>query len=92
MKQRGSFDIDWIDLGREPKCKPNPEFPDGIDLDCSAGAKRACLATLPHPAKRCGFYAVECKVCGIRVAVSTAGRADDPRSVKIACKIGGKDQ
>jgi hypothetical protein len=92
VSQRGSFDVQWIDRGREPQCKPNPEFPNGIDLDCSAGAKRACLATLPYPAKRCGVYAIECKVCGKTVAVTTAGRLDDPRSIKIACNVGGKEQ
>jgi hypothetical protein len=78
--------IQWIDGKAEPKNPPNPRYPLGIDLDMSKGADRSCQVTLPYPAKRIGYYDVECTDCGIRVAISTAGRADDPRSAKIACK------
>jgi len=82
----GAFDVTWIDKEREPKVKPNPAYPDGIDLDASGGAAITCTASLPHPAKRCGLYVVECLICGVKVGVTTAGRPDDPRSIKIACK------
>jgi hypothetical protein len=82
----GRFKVDWRDAGREPRCAPNPEYPNGIDRDCSGGASQTCSATLPYPARRCGSYFVECEICGIRVAVTTAGRPDDPRSVRIACR------
>ena len=42
--------------------------------------------------ERCGVYLVECKICGSSVALTTAGRIDDPRSVTIACKIEGDIQ
>lgn len=77
--------IDWIDRGREPQCAPNPAYPDGKDLDCSFGEAKTCFTELPYPAQRCGIYVVECEKCGMRVAITTAGRPDDPRSVKIAC-------
>lgn len=77
--------VTWLDRGREPQCAPNPEYPTGIDLDASDGAKRTCTATLPYPAKRCGVYVVKCRACGRRVSCTTAGRPDDPRSIKIAC-------
>jgi hypothetical protein len=77
----------WQDGGREPKCQPNPAFPLGRDIDVSAGAAAACKQSLPYPAKRCGQYLVNCDTCGQNVLVSTAGRVDDPRSVKIACKL-----
>jgi hypothetical protein len=76
--------IDWVDLHREPQEPPNPHYLNGIDLDCSTG-KPFCQIALPYPAKRCGFYEITCE-CGVRIAVTTAGRADDPRSVKIACR------
>lgn len=79
------FKIEWIDAGREPQCQPNPDYPNGIDIDASRGAERTCTTALPHPARRCGAYIVECTLCGIRVGCSTAGRPDDPRSIKIAC-------
>jgi hypothetical protein len=79
--------VDWIDAGREPQFPPNPAYPKGIDLDLSSGAMIACIKNLPYPAKRCGHYLITCKTCGNRIVVTTAGRPDDPRSVKIACKL-----
>ena len=81
----GRFDIEWRDSGREPQCPPNPEYPNGIDLDVSMSGQ-SCDVSLPYPAKRCGAYIVTCKLCGLTVAVTTAGRTDDPRSLKVACK------
>jgi hypothetical protein len=81
-----SFKIEWDDHEREPQCAPNPAYPNGIDLDGSHGALATCVAALPYPARRCGLYLVECETCGIRIAITTAGRPDDPRSVKIACQ------
>lgn len=81
-----AFKIQWKDAGREPQCAPNPAYPEGIDLDASSGAAVACVAALPYPAKRIGAYTVKCKVCGVKVACTTAGRPDDPRSIKVACK------
>jgi len=78
--------IEWHDGGHEPQCKPNPAFPAGIDVDASNGAAVTCQTDLPHPAKRCGVYIVRCGVCGASVGLTTAGRPDDPRSVKVACK------
>lgn len=80
------FKINWVDREREAECAPNPAFPNGIDLDCSKGQAATCAVSLPYPAKRCGVYVVECEACGIRVACTTAGRPDDPRSIKIGCK------
>jgi hypothetical protein len=77
--------IEWIDKGREPKCAPDPSYPDGKDVDMSLGAARTCSTDLPYPARRCGLYVVTCEVCGFVVGVTTAGRPDDPRSLKIAC-------
>lgn len=81
-----TFDIAWLDRGREPQCAPDPAYPTGKDLDGSDGAEATCTATLPYPAPRCGVYIVECKTCGIRVGCTTAGRPDDPRTLKIACR------
>jgi len=80
--------IEWIDHKRDPQCAPNPAYPEGIDLDCANGAP-SCKIDLPYPAKRCGLYLVECLICGYRVACTTAGRPDDPKSVNIPCKLQG---
>jgi len=81
------FSIRWLDGGREPQVKPNPAYPAGKDVDATAGAQTSCRVALPYPAKRIGSYIAECKLCGIRVGVTTAGRPDDPRSVAIGCKV-----
>jgi len=80
------FKITWIDHGREPKHPPDPAFPAGLDVDVSRDAAVTCKAILPYPARRCGYFAVLCNTCGTRVVASTAGRPDDPRSIRIACK------
>lgn len=77
--------VEWIDRGREPRCAPDPKYPNGRDVDMSGDAERTCSADLPYPAKRCGLYVIECPKCLLRVGVTTAGRPDDPRSVKFAC-------
>ena len=79
--------VTWHDAGREPKCAPDPRYPLGIDVDSSGGAEASCKTSLPYPAKRCGQYLVACETCGQNVVVTTAGRVDDPRSVRIACKL-----
>lgn len=76
----------WIDGGKEPSVAPNPSYPDGVDIDMSQNAAATCATDLEYPAMRIGHHLVTCKKCGLRVAVTTAGRSDDPRSVKVACK------
>lgn len=83
--------IDWHDHGREPQCAPNPEFPNGVDADFRLDPREpACKVDLPYPAKRCGLYVIECPDCGIRAAVTTAGRRDDPKSLTIPCGRGDR--
>ncbi len=78
--------VKWIDGEREPKSPPDPKYPEGIDLDISQGAERTCQTPLPYPAKRIGLYIITCNICGQRNLVTTAGRPDDPRSLKVACE------
>ncbi len=84
------FKIDWVDHHREPQCKPNPDYPDGIDIDVTQGEETTCTVALPYPARRCGLYIVACTLCGYRMALTTAGRPDDPRSVKLPCILKGR--
>ena len=84
-----TLDVQWIDHEREPQCAPNPDFPLGKDIDLSLGASATCEVLLPYPAWRCGLYVVQCAICGWSVGVTTAGRPDDPRSIKLSCKIQG---
>jgi hypothetical protein len=79
------FSVTWNDAEREPQCAPDPDYPDGKDVDVSQGAGTTCTVELPHPAKRCGFYDVRCTLCGFRAMITTAGRPDDPKSVRFPC-------
>jgi hypothetical protein len=82
------FTIEWNDSGREPQCPPNPEYPNGIALDVThAGGGPSCEAQLPYPAKRCGHYVVRCNLCDYSVVCTTAGRPDDPRSLRMPCRL-----
>jgi hypothetical protein len=76
------FTIDWSDSGQEPECAP---YPQGIDVDMSNG-RMACHVPLPYPARRIGYYLVQCHACRGQFAVTTAGRPDDPRSVRVPCQ------
>ena len=92
-----SFKVEWIDRGREPQCPPNPAYPNGIDVDgpkiyADEFGLQTCSTALPCPAKRCGYYYVQCKVCGTSALITTAGRPDDPRSVHMICKLEGTKQ
>lgn len=80
------FDVKWIDRRRVARYPPNPEFPYGAHLDASQDAKVHCTVPLPYPAARCGVYLVKCLTCQTAVGVTTAGRADDPVSVRLACQ------
>ena len=81
----GVWEINWVDLGREPREPPNPTYPSGMDISIST-ADPACKRALPYPAKRCGYYAIKCLTCGATAIVTTAGRPDDPRSLRLSCK------
>jgi hypothetical protein len=80
------FKVRWIDHRREPQNQPDPRYPNGVDLDITNGTGPNCATPLPYPAKRCGLYVVECKACGANALVTTAGRPDDPRSLRISCR------
>lgn len=84
-----ALEVKWFDHGREPQCPPNPAYPNGIDLDTTLPGDAVCTAALPYPAKRCGYYLVTCRVCRSNVMVTTAGRPDDPRWVRLACQLKG---
>jgi hypothetical protein len=83
------FQIEWVDAGREPRCAPNPAYPNGIDIPSPRHGEKGfkfCVVKLPYPAPRCGAYVIECTRCGFRAGVTTAGRPDDPRSVELECQ------
>lgn len=80
------FEIAWMVRGDGiSRSKADPAFPDGMDVDLSKDAALTCSVALPYPARCVGTHLLICKLCGVRVAVTAAGRADDPRTVRVAC-------
>lgn len=77
--------VTWGGSGAPPTCPPNPEYPQGKPIDFTKGEAKHCTVDLPWPAKGIGHYVIECPKCGIRVACTTAGRADDPSSARVPC-------
>jgi hypothetical protein len=82
------FSIDWSDAHREPTYPADPAYPNGHAMDVALDAPQACRAELPYPAARIGTWIVHCRVCGYRIALATTGRSDDPRSVRVPCRLG----
>lgn len=78
--------VEWNGTGRRPQCAPNPAYPKGVDIDVAHG-QPSCETALPYPATSIGTYVVRCPRCGSSIAVTAAGRLDDPRSVKIPCRV-----
>ena len=88
-----SISVEFRASGRgAAQCPADPNYPDGIDIDASEGLVPFCVARLPYPAPECGVFLVSCSECLKQVAITAAGRADDPKTVQIACleKIEGR--
>jgi hypothetical protein len=83
----GQFLVDWIDLHRSSDAPADPAWPCGSAIDVALDALTACRLELPWPAERCGLWIVTCRRCGFHIRLETAGRADDPCSVKIPCRL-----
>lgn len=87
-----TFDVHFLDAGRYAEKPADPKYPDGTWVNLSENAIQvSCTRGLPYPAPRCGSYVIRCRVCGKTVAISVAGRADDPRRVTIPCGPKGKN-
>lgn len=90
-----TFDVRFIDGGREPECKPDPRWPEGKPVNLAPpplsklGGGKTCTRNLPYPAPRCGLYQIICRKCGYTAAITVAGRSDDPNMVTLPCKQKG---
>lgn len=81
--------VEWLSDGRKAKCAPDPAYPNGMDVDAAEG-RAGCTTSLPYPAPACGMWFITCPVCGHTALVTAAGRPDDPRSVRVPCKVQGR--
>jgi hypothetical protein len=75
----------WHGTGRTAQCAPDPRYPNGKDMDM-AQARKGCEIELDCPAPEIGHWFITCNVCGFTGVVTAAGRPDDPRNLRVACK------
>lgn len=80
----GEITITWLSRNRKAQVPPNPNYPDGIDID--SGRRPACRVELPYPAECVGLHYVACNDCKSNMMITAAGRPDDPKSVMLPCK------
>lgn len=67
------------------KCPPDPNYPRGIAVPCPPDVVVSCFVELPYPAPECGLWLIACDRCERTMAVTAAGRPDDPVSVHLPC-------
>ena len=79
----------FVPSGRgKAQCQSDPEYPDGINVSVAEPGEPSCTVALPYPAPECGHFLVKCNLCGFTMAITCAGRPDDPKSVTIPCDKG----
>lgn len=82
-----SHSITFAPSGRgKAQCAPDRAFPEGVKLIIEKPGEKACKVTLPYPAPECGMWIVRCDDCPMSLAITAAGRPDDPISVTIPCE------
>ena len=86
MTHPDHWSFEWIDHHRRPVVTPNPDFPLGKPVDISSGIGQSCNGDLPYPATGCGLLIVHCSRCEGAVALTTAGRPDDPCWLRVNCR------
>lgn len=86
MGQKPQFDIKAINRRGPPQHPANPAYPNGMDVDRVMPGAASCRAELPYPAPERLVWRVRCRRCGYVLAITAAGRPDDPRSVTLPCK------
>jgi len=86
MSAKPQFTVRAMHRNGPPTCRPNPAYPNGIDVRETAPGVQSCRAELPYPAPERLIWSVRCRLCGRTLMLTAAGRADDPRSVTIPCR------
>ncbi len=82
-----SHSVEFLPSGRgKAQCPSDPAYPHGLEIDATKPGQKACCVELPYPAPECGVWMIACSDCHLHVAVTAAGRPDDPNSIKIPCK------
>ena len=80
----------WHGGGGKATCPPNPAFPKGMVVDMTVIGRPVCAIDLPYPAECIGLWIITCAICDLRIAITAAGRPDDPRRLLLPCTIVGQ--
>lgn len=80
------FSIKATDRRGPPRCPSNPAYPAGKHIQLASPGVPSCSTEIPYPADECLTWIIRCKRCGLAVAITAAGRPDDPRSLTVSCK------
>ncbi len=89
--ETAAHSIEFKASGRgKARCPSNPEYPEGKHLRTPSGF--GCIVDLPYPAPECGYFILRCSSCGSSMAITAAGRPDDPRSAQMVCHLAGEKQ
>ena len=84
--KRDQFVIEFHASGRgKARCPADPQFPDGVRATMARSGAPSCTIEFPYPAPECGHWQAVCRLCGFSIAITAAGRADDPRSLTVNC-------
>lgn len=69
------------------QCEPDPRYPNGIALPKPPAnvCPDTCFIELPYPAPECGIFLATCNTCRNVIAITAAGRPDDPISFYMPC-------
>jgi hypothetical protein len=79
----------FVGTGLRPRCPPDPRYPDGKAFDL-AGDGPSCVVDLEHPAPSVGQWVIVCEICGYRLIATAASRVDDPKTIRVPCKLVGR--
>jgi len=85
MAEQHHFKLKFIKTADRATNPADPAYPKGMTIDQTAGRRPACRVQLPYPAECPGVFVLTCEACDFRAVITTAGRADDPRSVLFPC-------
>lgn len=86
MSAKPQFDIKPTLRRGPPQHPANAAYPNGVDVQEAAPGVPSCRVDLPYPAPERLVWSVRCRRCGFTLAITAAGRADDPRTVTVPCR------
>ena len=73
----------------DAQTEPEYSLTEWMSICAPIRSKSTAVPMCPIRHRAVGAYNIFCNKCKLRVAVTVAGRPDDPRTVTMPCKVGG---